>query len=133
MGCPVPKVCKTGAGAALLADPARAVAVARAAVRGGRRSAGDGAPPPVTVKLRSGQRPGDTSGFELAHRLVEDAGVAAIAFHPRSAAVHHKGVPDYELAARLVESLPAPVILTGGHERRAGHRARRSRAPASPR
>jgi len=28
--------------------------------------------------------------------------------------VHHKGVPDYDLAARLVDSLPAPVILTGG-------------------
>ncbi|HEY2571237.1 MAG TPA: tRNA-dihydrouridine synthase, partial [Solirubrobacteraceae bacterium] len=34
MGCPVAKVCKTGAGAALLADPDRAVAVARAAVEG---------------------------------------------------------------------------------------------------
>ncbi len=115
MGCPVPKVCKTGAGAALLADPARAVAVARAAVEGAAEAPRDpGGPPPVTVKLRSGQRPGDTSGFELAHRLVADAGVAAIAFHPRSAAVHHKGVPDYELAAQLAESLPAPVILTGG-------------------
>ena len=115
MGCPVPKVCKTGAGAALLADPARAVAVARAAVEGAAEARSDaGVQTPVTVKLRSGQRPGDTSGFELAHRLVEEAGVAAIAFHPRSAAVHHKGVPDYELAARLAESLPAPVILTGG-------------------
>jgi tRNA-dihydrouridine synthase B len=113
MGCPVPKVCKTGAGAALLADPHQAVAVARAAVEGAAEAWGDH-PPPVTVKLRSGQRPGDTSGFELAHRLVEEAGVAAIAFHPRSAAVHHKGVPDYELAARLAGSLPAPVILTGG-------------------
>jgi tRNA-dihydrouridine synthase B len=107
MGCPVPKVQKTGAGAALLADPERAVAVARAAVEGAGGL-------PVTVKLRSGLRAGETSGFELAHRLVTEAGVAAIAFHPRSAAVHHKGVPDYELAARLVESLPAPVILTGG-------------------
>ena len=40
--------------------------------------------------------------------------MAAITFHPRTAAVHHKGTPDYDLAARLVESLPAPVILTGG-------------------
>jgi tRNA-dihydrouridine synthase B len=113
MGCPVPKVCKTGAGAALLADPARAVAVARAAVEGAADACG-GVGVPVTVKLRSGQRAGDTSGFELAHRLVADAGVAAIAFHPRSAAVHHRGSPDYALAARLADSLPAPVILTGG-------------------
>ena len=49
MGCPVPKVCKTGAGAALLDDPQRALALARAA--------GEGSGLPVTVKLRSGQRP----------------------------------------------------------------------------
>jgi tRNA-dihydrouridine synthase B len=107
MGCPVPKVRKTGAGAALLDDPDLAVAVARATVEGAEGV-------PVTAKLRSGLRPGEESGFELAHRLVADAGVAAIGFHPRSAAVHHKGAPDYQLAARLVESLPAPVILTGG-------------------
>jgi tRNA-dihydrouridine synthase B len=112
MGCPVPKVCKTGAGAAMLADPDTAVAVARAAVEGAVGA--DGRRLPVTVKLRSGLRTGETSGFDLAHRLVAEAGVAAIAFHPRSAAVHHKGVPDYALAARLVESLEAPVILTGG-------------------
>ena len=106
MGCPVPKVYKTGAGAALLEDPDLAVAVAQAAREGSGL--------PVTVKLRSGRRPGDTSGFELARRLVDEAGVAAIAFHPRSAEVHHKGAPDYELVARLVERLDAPVILTGG-------------------
>jgi tRNA-dihydrouridine synthase B len=106
MGCPVPKVCKTGAGAALLDDPDRAVAVARAAREGSGL--------PVTVKLRSGRRPGDRSGAALAQRLVEEAGVAAIAFHPRSAAVRHKGRPDYELAAQLVASLPVPVIISGG-------------------
>jgi tRNA-dihydrouridine synthase B len=111
MGCPVAKVRKTGAGAELLADPDRAVAVARAAVEG---AANGSSGLPVTVKLRSGLRAGETSGFELAHRLVEEAGVAAIAFHPRSAAVAHKGLPDYPLVARLVSSLPAPVILTGG-------------------
>jgi tRNA-dihydrouridine synthase B len=107
MGCPVPKVRKTGAGVALLEDPQLAVAVARAAVEGGGGI-------PVTVKLRSGLRAGDHSGVELAQRLVQEAGIAAIGFHPRSAAVHHKGTPDYELAARLVELLPAPVILSGG-------------------
>jgi nifR3 family TIM-barrel protein len=106
MGCPVPKVCKTGAGAAMLKDPDTAVAVARAAAEGSGK--------PVTVKLRSGSVPGDTSGVTLAHRLVEEAGVAAITFHPRSAKVRHAGVPDYDLAAELVASLPAPVILTGG-------------------
>ena len=107
MGCPVPKVCKTGAGAAMLKDPDTAVAVARAAREGSGK--------PVTVKLRSGSVPGDrTSGIELSHRLVEEAGVSAITFHPRSAKVHHKGVPDYDLAAELVASLPVPVILTGG-------------------
>jgi nifR3 family TIM-barrel protein len=107
MGCPVPKVRKTGAGAALLEHPDRAVALAAATVEGAGGL-------PVTVKLRSGLRPGERSGFDLAHRLVAEAGVAAIAFHPRSAAVHHRGQPDYELAAELVRTLPAPVILTGG-------------------
>jgi tRNA-dihydrouridine synthase B len=123
MGCPVPKVCKTGAGAALLADPGRAVAVARAAREGSGL--------PVTVKLRSGQRPGETAGYELAHRLVHDAGASAIGFHPRSASVHHKGKPDYELAARLVQSLGAPVILSGGLRDPAAVRAAHERTGAA--
>ena len=106
MGCPVPKVCKTGAGAALLADPDRAVALARAAVRGSGL--------PVTVKLRSGQRPGDLSGVEVARRLVYEAGVAGVCIHPRHASQRHSGAPDYELARSLVEELPVPVLISGG-------------------
>jgi len=106
MGCPVPKVTKTGAGAALIEDPDTAVAVARAAVEGSNL--------PVMVKLRSGLTTGRVDGAALAHRLVHEAGVSAIGFHPRSAQVHHKGTPDYELAARLAAELPVPVILSGG-------------------
>jgi tRNA-dihydrouridine synthase B len=106
MGCPVPKICRTGAGAALLADPARAVAVARAAAEGSGL--------PVTVKLRSGWRAGERDGVELARRLVEDGGVAAITLHPRPATIAHRGKPDYELVAQLVATLGAPVILSGG-------------------
>ena len=106
MGCPVRKVCKTGAGAALLGDSARAVAIATAAREGSGL--------PVTVKLRPGHEPGDRRGVELAHRLVADAGVAGIAFHPRHASQQHAGAPDYALVRQLVESLPVPVMLSGG-------------------
>src|SRR3990170_6828214 len=106
MGCPVRKVCKTGAGAALLDDPDKAVAIARAA--------GEGSGLPVTVKLRPGQRPGDLAGVPLARRLVDEAGGAGISFHPRHASQQHKGKPDYALAAEVVEALDVPVIVSGG-------------------
>ena len=106
MGCPVRKVCKTGAGASLLDEPERAVALARAAREGSGL--------PVTVKLRSGQRPGERTGIELARRLVEEAGVAGISLHPRHASQQHSGAPDYALAAELVELLDVPVIVSGG-------------------
>jgi tRNA-dihydrouridine synthase B len=109
MGCPVRKVCKAGAGAALLRTPELAVALARAA--------GEGSGRPVTVKLRSGLELGDRSGLDLAVRLVEEAGVVAIALHPRSAAVQHRGSPDYGLVADLGRRLAgsnASVIVSGG-------------------
>jgi tRNA-dihydrouridine synthase B len=106
MGCPVPKVCKTGAGAALLADPSRAVAIAAAAARGSGL--------PVTVKLRTGLRPGDTCGIRTARALAESGSVAGLGIHPRHASQRHSGRPDYGLARRLVESLPVPVMISGG-------------------
>jgi tRNA-dihydrouridine synthase B len=106
MGCPVPKVRKTGAGAQLLRDPELAIDLARAAR--------DGSGLPVTVKLRSGIEAGDRSGFDLAIRLAEEAGVAAIGFHPRAATKGHKGRPDYELTRELTERLEIPVIVSGG-------------------
>jgi tRNA-dihydrouridine synthase B len=106
MGCPVPKVCKTGAGAALLDDHDRAVAVARAAARGSGL--------PVTVKLRSGLWPGDERGLGLARTLVERAGVAGVSMHPRHASQRHRGTPDSELVRALVHELPVPVLVSGG-------------------
>jgi nifR3 family TIM-barrel protein len=109
MGCPVRKVCKAGAGAALTRTPDLAVRLAKAAAEGSGR--------PVTVKLRSGLGPGDVSGLDLAVRLVEEAGVAAIALHPRSAAARHKGRPDYALVRELVTRLAGTdsrVVVSGG-------------------
>ncbi len=106
MGCPVPKVCKTGAGAALLEDPSKAVALARAAGRGSGL--------PVTVKLRSGQRPGEFGGLDVARALAAEGAVAGISIHPRHASQRHKGAPDYELVRDLVDELAVPVLVSGG-------------------
>ena len=61
MGCPVKKVCRTGAGSAMLKEPDTAVAVAAAAREGSGL--------PVTVKLRPGVKPGEREGVVLAKRL----------------------------------------------------------------
>ncbi|MBI4898609.1 MAG: tRNA-dihydrouridine synthase [Actinobacteria bacterium] len=106
MGCPVKKVCRTGAGSAMLRDPDNAVAVAVAAREGSGL--------PVTVKLRPGVRPGDREGVDLARRLAEEAGVVGITFHPRHSSQQHKGLPDYDLAREVVEDLPVPVVISGG-------------------
>src|SRR6185295_15233724 len=108
MGCPVRKICSSGAGAALLQQPELAVRLAKAAAEGSGR--------PVTVKVRSGIGAGDRSGLDLAVRLVEEAGVAAVALHPRSAAVRHRGKPDYALVRQLVRRVAGtvPLIVSGG-------------------
>ena len=106
MGCPVRKVRRTGAGVELLHRPRAGAGTGRAASEGSGR--------PVTVKLRSGLRPEDRSGFELAVRLAEEGGAAAIAFHPRAATAGHKGEPDYALTRELAERLEVPVIVSGG-------------------
>jgi tRNA-dihydrouridine synthase B len=127
MGCPVRKVRKVGAGAELLRQPELAVGLARAAAEGSGL--------PVTVKLRSGIEPRDRSGVDLAVRLVEEAGVAGIALHPRSAAVRHRGAPDYGLVSELVDRLDGsgvPVIVSGALDtaERARRAHRESRADA---
>jgi tRNA-dihydrouridine synthase B len=106
MGCPVPKVCKTGAGAALLDDPARAVELVLAAREGSGL--------PVTVKLRTSRTREDRNGVALARRLAGEGGVAGLTLHPRSATQRHKGSPDYALVRELTTELPVPVIVSGG-------------------
>jgi tRNA-dihydrouridine synthase B len=105
MACPVRKVVKTGAGAALLAEPEGAAALVRAV-------AGAVGDVPVTVKLRAGLRVGDGLGLALAPRLVE-AGARAVCLHPRYATQLYRGVADHELTVQLCRTLPVPVIASG--------------------
>jgi len=105
MGCPVRKVMKTGAGAALLGDPARVAGVAKAAVE----AAG---PVPVTVKIRSGLRPEEPVAVDVARRL-EQVGVAAIGLHPRAASQFYGGRADHRLTAQVVSAVQIPVMASG--------------------
>ena len=117
MACPVRKVVKTGAGAALLAEPDRAAAIVAAVAR-----AVEGAAPgrgvPVTVKIRAGLREGDELGRRTAPRLVA-AGAAAVCIHPRTAAQLYRGRADHAVTFALAAELPVPVVASGDVDGRA--------------
>lgn len=114
MGCPVDKVCKTDAGAALLRDPASAAALAARVVRAVRI--------PVTVKMRLGWDDDSVVAHRLAPAL-EDAGVAAITIHGRTASQKFGGQVRHDGIARVVESVRRiPVI--GNGDIRSPHDAR---------
>lgn len=104
MGCWVPKVCRTGSGAALLRDPELAAAVTRAVVRSSQC--------PVTVKMRLGWDHQARNGLELALRL-QDEGVAAICLHARTARQGFDGSADWSELERYVQALSVPVIGNG--------------------
>ena len=104
-GCWVPKIAGRGAGAGWLRDPTAMVAMARMVV--------SAASVPVTVKTRVGLGPESHMPIvDLARRL-EDAGVAALTIHCRTAQMGHTGAADWRWAARAREVVSIPVIVNG--------------------
>jgi len=104
-GCWVPKIAGRGAGAGWLRDPAAMVAMARMVV--------SSVSLPVTVKTRIGLGPESHMPIiDLARRL-EDAGVAAITIHCRTAQMGHSGAADWSWAARAREVVGVPVLVNG--------------------
>jgi tRNA-dihydrouridine synthase B len=104
MGCPVKKVCKTGAGAALLLDPEAGAAIVAAMVRA--------VDIPVTVKMRRGLTP-DTADPVTAARRFEDAGASALFVHPRTASQEYTGRADHTHTAEVAAAVSIPVIASG--------------------
>ena len=106
MGCPVSKVTKNGAGAALMNDPERAVAIVEAVRRALPESI------PVTAKIRSGWDSASLNVASFAERI-EQAGVAAIAVHGRTRAQAYSGTADWGAIAAVKRAVRVPVIGNG--------------------
>ncbi len=104
MGCPVPKVTRTGAGAALMQDARRAGAVISEMVR--RTDV------PVTAKIRSGWDRTSINAPAIA-RVLEESGASAITVHPRCRSERHRGKAAWRLIADVKRAVGIPVIGNG--------------------
>ena len=107
MGCPAKKVCNVYAGSALLADEplvARILETVSAAVD-----------VPVTLKIRTGPRPGLRNAVRIA-RIAESAGVQLLAIHGRTRACGFGGRAEYETITEVKSRVRIPVVANGDIE-----------------
>lgn len=104
MGCPAPKVCSSGSGAALMRTPDIARAVARAA-----RLA---TPLPLSVKMRLGWDKNSVNAVPFA-LMLQDEGVDLITVHGRTRAEQYAGKADWQGIAKVRQALRIPVIANG--------------------
>jgi nifR3 family TIM-barrel protein len=103
-GCPVPKVIKTGAGAALMKDPVQIGEIVRAMKKATSL--------PISVKLRTGWDHQNYTFIEAALRA-QDAGASMISLHGRTRSQGYGGKADWEQIARLKEAVEVPVTGNG--------------------
>jgi nifR3 family TIM-barrel protein len=104
MGCWVPKVCKTGSGAALLKDPENAQRIVEAVVNAVKV--------PVTVKVRAGWDYSLFAAPDLARRF-QDVGAQMITLHARFAKQGFDGEADWKLIGEMREAVTVPLIGNG--------------------
>lgn len=112
MGCPVPKVIKTGAGSALMADPTKASAIVKTCKSTLERLGTD---IPVTVKTRIGFKADEMGRPDFA-RALADGGCDMICVHGRTGAQMYHGESSNEAIAVMreaVRSYKIPFFANG--------------------
>jgi tRNA-dihydrouridine synthase B len=108
MGCPVKKVMRHGAGAAILKCPDGAREIAKWIV--------NAVSVPVTVKMRLGYSPTEFVARDLAPRL-RDAGVAAITVHGRYATQKYTGDVDLDAIGAVMQAVGEIPVYGNGDVR----------------
>ena len=106
-GCPVPKVTRRGGGSALPWRRRLFGQIVREAVR-----AAEPFGIPLTIKMRKGIDD-DHLTYVEAGLTAQDAGVAAVALHARTAEQRYSGKADWEAIATLKQALDVPVLGNG--------------------
>lgn len=104
MGCPVPKITKSGGGSAILREPVKARRIVEALAAG--------LPIPVTAKIRSGWDDNSVN-FTDVGKAIEDGGACAITLHSRTRKAMYTGKADWKQIALLKKSVSIPVIGNG--------------------
>lgn len=102
MGCPVPKVTKTGAGSHLMLNPKLCGDIIRAL-----KSVTD---KPITAKIRLGY---NEVNFKDVIKELENAGVAAIGIHARTRKELYSGLPHFDLLKDLRKEMNVPLMVSG--------------------
>ena len=105
-GCPMKKIVKNGAGAALLNNIPRMQKMAAEIVKAVQV--------PVTAKIRLGWAESDKPTVEIAERL-QDAGIAALAIHGRTREQLYTGKANWTLIGEVKNNpkIKIPVIGNG--------------------
>lgn len=99
MGCPVPKVCKTGAGSALMNTPEKAGDIVKTC-----RKLCEPKGIPVTVKFRKGYHADEILCVDFALAMAE-AGASAMTLHARTRAQMYSGQADWNCIRQTKEAL----------------------------
>ncbi len=103
-GCSVKKILKSQSGSFLMKTPDNAQKV----IESVRKSVSI----PLTIKIRTGWDRSGEQALNLA-KIAENAGVDAIAVHPRTAQQGFKGVSDWSIIKAVKELVKIPVIGNG--------------------
>lgn len=103
-GCPVSKVTCKGAGAGILQNIPKMVAMTEAVVKATKL--------PVTVKTRLGWDEGSKNIEEVAERL-QDIGIQALTVHGRTRVQMYKGEANWELIAKVKENPRIHIPIFG--------------------